>query len=114
MGGRQRERERGQGATSPVVKKWPSAKSSQLVKDQELEAYLAGWWTSSLESRARVSGCGAFNCGVQVCVAKQWILVVESRVSGAVVGDQKRAQRFRCVTAAGESGLLSIAENSSA
>ena len=34
-----------------------------------------------------------------MCVAKQWILLVKSRVSGAVVGDQKKgSRRFNCIT----------------
>ena len=33
-----------------------------------------------------------------MCVTKQWILLVKSRVSGAVVGDQKGARRFNCIT----------------
>ena len=33
-----------------------------------------------------------------MCVAKQWILLVKPRVSGAVVGDQKGARRFNCIT----------------
>ena len=49
-----------------------------------------------------------------MCVAKQWILLVKSRLSGGVEGDQKGARRFNCIRAVGESGLLSIAENSSA
>ena len=42
-----------------------------------------------MESRARVPGWGTSIVEFKVCAAKQWILLVRSRVIGAVVGISK-------------------------